>query len=219
VDIGQLTDSPKRQRELGGFFGEEDYGGEPNDLDRVKRRRSAGDFLGNKENNVVCPCSTDYVGSYIANRRIQTPPKHTLGAGPGMVKRRAPKRDPSLPLIKPNGSIINGPTVPHNAETLRKSSGPYDAEIPMKMKIRDLENEISSLETLKKKTISEMHDDESEMLSIHDKIELLQVQKQKLQQSRREKEGQRNVYSSKILKLNTQKKHLEVALDIIGGRD
>jgi chromosome segregation ATPase len=136
-----------------------------------------------------------------------------------MVKRRAPKRDPSLHLIKPNGSMIDGsPVVPHNAGTSAGSSGAYDAELPMKMKIRDLENEISSLETTKRKTVSEIHGDESEMLSIHKKIELLQVQKQKLQQSRREKEGQLDVYSSKIEKLTSQKKHLEVALDIVRGR-
>jgi len=136
-----------------------------------------------------------------------------------MVKRRAPKRDPSLPLIKPNGNMINGsPSVPHNAGTSAGSSGAYDVELPMKMKIRDLENEISSLETTKRKTVSEMHGDESEMLSIHKKIELLQVQKQKLQQSRREKEGQLDLYSSKIEKLASQKQHLEVALDIVRGR-
>jgi chromosome segregation ATPase len=134
-----------------------------------------------------------------------------------MVKRRAPKRDPALPLIKPNNSAVNGGVL-QGAGNGEGSSGTYDVELPMKVKIQDLENEISSLETSKQKTVSEMHDDESELLSIHNKIELLQVQKQKLQQSRREKEGQLDVYSSKIEKLTSQKKHLEVALDIVGGR-
>lgn len=142
-----------------------------------------------------------------------------------MVKRRAPKRDPSLPLIKPNGSMTNGSMANGSSVALNVSgsyeagsSGMYDVEFPMKMKIRDLENEISSLETDKQKTVSEMRDDESEMVSIHSKMAILQLQKQKLQQSRREKEGQLDVYSSKIEKLASQKKHLEVALDIIGGR-
>jgi chromosome segregation ATPase len=141
-----------------------------------------------------------------------------------MVKRRAPKRDPSLPFIdhigyKSNGSMTSGSSItPHDSGTTERSSRAYDVEVPMKMKIQDLKNEISSLETNKQMTISEMRNDESEILSIHNKIELLQVQRQKLQKSRGEKEGQIAVYSSKVEKLISQKKHLEVALDIVGGR-
>jgi hypothetical protein len=134
-----------------------------------------------------------------------------------MVKRRAPKRDPTLPLVNPNDSAVNGDVL-QGAGNGEGSSGTCDVELLMKMKIQDLENEISSLVTSKQETVSEMHGDESQLLSIHNKIELLQVQKQKLQQSRREKEGQLDVYSSKIEKLTSQKKHLEVALDIVGGR-
>jgi len=138
--------------------------------------------------------------------------------GPGMVKRRAPKRDPSLPLLKNNTGMTSGQhIVPGSIGTSEGSK--YDAEYPMKMKIRDLEDEISALETSKQKTVSDIRDDESEMVSIHNKIELLQVQKQKIQQSRREKEGQLGVYSTKIEKLNSQKKHLEVAVDIVRGSD
>jgi hypothetical protein len=137
-----------------------------------------------------------------------------------MVKRRAPKRDPSLPLIKPQ---INVDSDQIGALQVAQGNGEgssrmYDPEFPVKMKIRDLENEISSLETSKQNTVSEIHEDESEIKSIHNKIELLQVQKQNLQQSRREKEGQLDIYSSKIENLTTQKKHLEVALEIVGGR-
>ncbi len=137
-----------------------------------------------------------------------------------MVKRRAPKRDPSLPLIKPHINVVRDQIGAFQvaAGNVEGSSGMYDPEFPMKMKIRDLESEISSIETSKQNTISEIRDDESELQNIHNKIELLKVQKQKLLQSRREKEGQLDIYSSKIEKLTSQKKHLEVALDIVGGR-
>jgi hypothetical protein len=45
-----LSTGNKRSRGFGGIWDVEEYDGEPNDLDRVKRRRSVGDALGNKEN-------------------------------------------------------------------------------------------------------------------------------------------------------------------------
>jgi hypothetical protein len=179
--------------------------------ERAKRRRSAGN-----DGNVGLLLSEK--DRYNANGlQVSNDPK-LLGRSPGMVKRRAPKRDPSLPLLKHNASMASGYVVPDTMGTSGERSGTYDAEFPMKMKIRELENEILALETSKQTTVSEIQDDESEMMSVHNKMELLQVQKQKLQQSRREKEDQLDIYSTKIEKLKSQKKHLEVALDIVGGR-
>jgi hypothetical protein len=64
-----------------------------------------------------------------------------------------------------------------------------------------------------------MRDDEAEILSIHNKIQLLEVQKQRLQQSMKEKRGQLASHSTKIDKLTSQKEHLMIALDIVRGKD
>jgi hypothetical protein len=148
-----------------------------------------------------------------------------------MVKRRAPKRDPSLPLIKSNASILKGSgsppdllpkaggssgvNVPENTGYAEGSSTSYDV---MKIKIQDLQGEISSLGKKTRETISEIDENESEIQSLHSKIELLQLQMQKLQQSKREKEGKIDFYSSKVEDLATKKKILEDALEIVGGR-
>jgi hypothetical protein len=71
------------------------------------------------------------------------------------------------------------------------------------------------LEKNKQETISEMNKNEPNIQSLRNKIQILQLQKQKLQQSKREKEGQIDDYSSKIEVLATKKKTLEDALDIV----
>lgn len=137
-----------------------------------------------------------------------------------MVKRRAPKRDPSLPLMKLTPGAFDGPSggVQGTADS-EGSSGKYDAEYVMKMKIKDLGNQISSTKNTKQQTSSEMRNDEAEILSIHNKIQLLETQKQKLQHSMKEKGRQVANYSSKIEKLTSQKEHLVVALDIMRDKD
>jgi hypothetical protein len=44
-----LSAGNKRSRGFGGIWDAEEFDGELNDLNRVKRRRSVGDALGNKE--------------------------------------------------------------------------------------------------------------------------------------------------------------------------
>jgi chromosome segregation ATPase len=87
----------------------------------------------------------------------------------------------------------------------------------MKMKIQDLKDEISSLGKKKQETICEMQKDESSISSLHSRIQLLQIQKQKLEQSKGEKEVQIDIYSEKIEGLAKKKKTLEDALVIVEG--
>lgn len=141
---------------------------------------------------------------------------NTLGSALGMVKRRAPKRDPSLPLFKPSGQ--NAGSTENNSARLNPLGEAGQSAESVKRKIQDLQGQISSLGKKKQKTMSEMQHIEPEILILHNKIEFLQAQKQKLQQSKRDKEAQIDVYSSEIEDLASKKKTLEDALDIVGGR-
>jgi chromosome segregation ATPase len=134
-----------------------------------------------------------------------------------MVKRRAPKRDPSLPLLKSSGQnagVFESNSIPSNLLGEAEES----AESMMKRKIQDLQGGISSLGKKKQKMMTEMHGDESEILNLHRQIEFFHAQKQKLQQSKREKELQIEVHSSQIEDLTTKKQTLEDALEIVGIR-
>jgi chromosome segregation ATPase len=156
-------------------------------------------------------------GTLLTCQTATTTAPDMLGSAPGMVKRRAPKRDPSLQLFKPSGQ--NTGSTENNSTRLNPlGEAGQSAESVMKRKIQDLQGQISSLGKKKQKTMSEMQHIEPEILILHNKIEFLQAQKQKLQQSKRDKEAQIDVYSSEIEDLASKKKTLEDALDIVGGR-